>query len=222
MKHRALPAAALIALPLQYGAASATPLDAAFEILRNDRPIGMHWVDVEETGDGLSVNTRIEMKVKFGPITMFRYEHRSEEFWRDGVLQTLDSWTDSNGRLLQLKAERTGDTLIVQGEDYDGPVPASAAPSSYWNKAIVDAEYLLNTQTGALIPISKEPLGMTETPAGFDAEKFRLTGTVALDLWYDGPRWVGADFIVRGERLKYRLVEDDRAAQIPIQSAAGN
>ncbi len=207
MKNALLLAALLVAAAAPSGA-SASPLDAAFDIFRKGQPIGYHAVDVEETPDGTIVDTRIRMQVKFGPVTLFHYDHEAREVWRDGTLQSLTSRTDNNGRRMALDVVREGAALIVEGQDYQGEAPPGAIPSSYWNKAIVDAEYLLNTQTGALIPITKTALGMTAAPGGAIAEHYRLTGTVALDLWYDEARWVGADFIVRGEALTYRPVDD--------------
>lgn len=202
-------------------AAEASSLDAAFEILRKGDPIGFHAVNVEETPDGARVETRIRMKVKFGPVTLFRYEHDARELWRDGALQSLTSRTDNNGRKMELEVNREGDVLVVEGQDYQGEAPADAIPSSYWNKAIVDTRFLLNTQTGAVIPVTKESLGATRAPNGAEADHYRLTGSVALDLWYDDRRWVGADFVVRGERLRYRLAKDEDQAKISARAFGG-
>jgi hypothetical protein len=204
----ALPIFAFIFALAAPAAASASPLDAAFDILRKGDPIGFHAVDIEETPEGTIVDTRIRMRVRFGPVTLFHYDHEAREIWRDGALRMLTSRTNNNGRRMTLDVVREGDALIVDGQDYQGEAPPGAIPSSYWNKAIVDADYLLNTQTGALIPITRTELGETAAPSGAPAEQYRLTGTVALDLWYDDARWVGADFVVRGEALTYRLADD--------------
>ena len=39
-----------------------------------------------------------------------------------------------------------------------------------------------------------------------EAERVRMTGTLTVDLWYDGNgRWIGCEFEVRGQRIQYRL-----------------
>lgn len=206
---------ALAVLALAPSAAAAASLDAAFDILRKGDPIGFHAVNVEETADGAArVETRIEMKVKFGPIPVFTYEHLSTETWRDGLLQTIESRTDNNGREETLNVRREGDGLIVNGTRYQGPGPGDAIPSSYWNKAIVSTKTLLDTQNGRLIDVKTENLGVTPSPAGDEAEQHKLSGTVDLNLWYDGARWVGADFVVRGQALTYRLVDSQKQAQL--------
>ncbi len=205
----------LAALALAPSIAAAASLDAAFDIIRKGDRIGFHAVKVEDTGDGgVRVDTRIEMQVKFGPIPVFRYEHVSTETWRDGVLQSVESRTDNNGKAESLTARREGDVLLIDGTRYKGEGPGDAIPSSYWNKAIVSTKTLLDTQNGRLIDVQIENLGETPSPTGAPAEQHKLTGTVDLNLWYQGERWVGADFVVRGQPLTYRLVDTARQAQL--------
>lgn len=207
--------AVVAALSSIVGGAAASELDAAFDIIRKGDRIGFHAVNVEETSNGgTRVETRIEMQVKFGPIPVFRYEHSSTETWRDGLLQTVESRTDNNGKQESLKVRREGDGLVIDGTRYQGPGPGDAVPSSYWNKTIVSTKTLLDTQNGRLIEVTIENLGQTPTPAGATAEEHKLTGTVDLNLWYQGGRWVGADFIVRGQALTYRLIDSQKQAQL--------
>lgn len=210
-----LPLSFFAALASSLASASASELDAAFDIIRKGDRIGFHAVNVEETADGgTRVETRIEMQVKIGPIPVFNYEHLSTETWRDGLLQTVESRTDNNGNEETLSVRREGEALIVDGTRYQGPGPGDAVPSSYWNKAIVSTKTLLDTQNGRLIDVKIENLGQTASPTGVRAEQHKLTGTVDLNLWYDGARWVGADFIVRGQALTYSLVDSQKQAQL--------
>lgn len=185
--------------------AGAETLGATFDILRKGEPIGYHRVDVQRSGDNAEVRTEIRMKVKLGPIVLFRYEHDAEEVWRGGRLASLTSRTNNDGERTAVTATRLGETLMVDGSAYNGAAPEGAFPSSYWNKAIINAPALLNTQTGEIIEIETTQLGKTATPDGVSAEHYRLTGTVALNLWYEGERWVGSHFVIDGEELTYRL-----------------
>lgn len=198
----------LAAILMSSAMAGAAELDAAFDIIRKGDRIGYHAVKVEETGDGtVRVATRIEMQVKFGPIPVFRYEHVANETWRNGRLESLSSTTDNNGKPESLSVRREGEALLIDGTRFQGTGPGDAIPSSYWNRAIVSTSTLLDTQNGRLIEVTTANLGQTTSPAGAPAEQHRLTGSVDLNLWYDGPRWVGADFVVRGQALSYRLVD---------------
>jgi len=198
--------------------AFAADLDAGFNIIRKGERIGYHAVNVEETADGQTrVETRIAMKVKIGPIPVFRYEHVSSEIWQGGLLQTIESRTNNNGKEESLSVRRDGESLFIDGTEFKGRGPGDAAPSSYWNKSIVGAKTLLDTQNGRLIDVRIENLGATRSPTGAPAEQHRLTGTVDLNLWYDGAQWVGAEFVVRGQALTYRLVDDALREQLFAQ-----
>ncbi len=190
--------------------ASASELDANFLIKRKDKMIGYHRVDVTDTEAGQRVETMIEMKVKFGPIPVFRYKHASIETWRDGELVSFESTTDRNGDDFYVRAARTDEGIMIDGAKYKGPAPEGALPSSYWNKSLVEATTMINTQHGKILDIEVTPMGLTEAEHGAVAEEYKLVSSDLLHLWYDGPRWVGARFTVDGEELVYELAEDDR------------
>ena len=190
--------------------ASASELDANFLIKRKDKVIGFHRVEVTDAETGRRVETTIEMKVKFGPIPVFRYKHASVEEWRDGVLVSINSATDRNGKDMSVRAARTEEGFMIDGTQYKGPAPEGALPSRYWKKDLVEAAAMINTQHGQILDIEVTPLGLTEAEHGAVAEEYKLVSSDLLHLWYDGPRWVGARFTVDGEELVYELVEDER------------
>ena len=190
--------------------ASASELDANFLIKRKDKVIGYHRVEVTDTETGQRVETAIEMKVKFGPIPVFRYKHAAVEEWRDGELISLNSTTDRNGTDLYVRAARTEEGLMIDGARYKGAAPEGALPSSYWKKDLVEATRMINTQHGQILDIEVTSMGETETEHGALAEEYKLVSLDLLHLWYDGPRWVGARFTVDGEELVYELAEDKR------------
>lgn len=207
-----------LALPVEAGASE---LGAAFEIVRKGDPIGVHIVDVTPREDGFDVSTRIAMRVKFGPVTLFRYAHHAVEHWRNGRLERLTSTTEEGGTRQDLTVERVGETFLVDGSAFKGVAPADAIPSSYWNKSILETDRLLNTQTGEIIDVSVADLGVTTAPGGAPAQHHRLTGSVSLDLWYDDLRWVGADFTVRGERLSYRPIDGEAQRRLATKMEVG-
>ena len=190
--------------------AAARDLDAKFLIERKGKVIGYHAVEITPTGAGARVDTRIEMRVGLGPITLFRYDHQATEIWRGEDLISLVSETDNNGDQTYVDAKRYGDRLMIRGSGYEGPAPAGAMPSSYWDKDLVRADAMINTQTGEILEIETSLVGETVAPNDRRAEQYRLVGTLALNLWYDGERWVGSNFTVDGEELTYILVDEPR------------
>ncbi|MEX0643699.1 MAG: DUF6134 family protein [Parvularculaceae bacterium] len=198
---------AICALAASLSSAAAADIDAAFDIIRKGERVGYHVVQARETADGLVVETRVELKVKFGPLPLYRYRHVAVEHWRDGELQWISSKTNDNGERAYLEARRENGVLIVDGAAYQGPAPMDTMPASYWNRSVVSATTVLNTQDGELIAVETSRLGATAAPFGGEGEQFRVVGTVALDVWYDGENWIGFDCLVDGEELTYRRVE---------------
>ena len=190
--------------------ASATDHDANFLIKRAGKVIGFHQVDISKTANGMLVETTIRIRVKFGPIPLFRYEHKAVEEWRGGELYSLTSETNNNGEDCFVRLARADDGFEIDGSGFSGIAPFSAMPPSYWNKDLIKANSLINTQTGELIEVTVTELGHTSAPHQIRAEQYRIVGTLALDLWYDGPQWVGSNFTIDGEELTYELAPQAR------------
>ena len=190
--------------------ASARDLDANFLIKREGKVIGFHQVQVRETEEGTVVETEIEMRVKLGPIPLFKYDHDAREVWQGGEVVSIESKTNYNGDKTSVFAEREDGVLQIDGSNYQGPAPAGAVPSSYWDKGLVAADSLINTQNGEIIDVTIQPLGETYAPHNVKAEEYRVSGTMDLNIWYDGQRWVGSHFVVDGEELTYELVADEQ------------
>ncbi len=202
-------------------AAYAEPPDAVFEILRKGERIGFHVVESEETADGLIVSTHVRMRVKFGPIPVYGYAHQAVELWRGGALQGLQSRTEDNGTSMSLSLRSEIGRLIIDGTAWRGAAPQGAAPSSYWNRAVIGAATHINSQNGELIDVETTYAGRSVAPNGEPADRYRIRGTVVADFWYEGERWVGSSFTIDGEELVYRLVDPQSVAILaPIRSTS--
>jgi len=99
---------------------------------------------------------------------------------------------------------------LIDGTDYKGPAPANAVPPSYWDKSLITSNALINTQTGEIIEVGVEHVGQTPAPDNQEAEHYHVSGTVELDIWYDGSQWIGSHLFVDGEELIYELVAGER------------
>ena len=76
-----------------------------FDVLLDDKPIGVHTFAVEDTGTQLRLETTASFDVKFLFITAFRYRHQNTEVWQDGCLSSIDAVTDSNGKELVVRGQ---------------------------------------------------------------------------------------------------------------------
>ncbi len=177
------------------------PDDVAFDVYRNGAPFGEHVVSFDEKADGaLQVQVEIELRVGFGPLTVFRYEHESEEVWVGDDLVSLTASTLKDG-------ERVRFSLSNDDERYE--TVAGLMPSSHWSGYPPGLPAVLNTETGEPMPVEIEELGLEtiQTATGpVEARRIRMVGSVAVDLWYDlDGRWVGCAFSIRGQDIEYRL-----------------
>jgi hypothetical protein len=81
---------------------------------------------------------------------------------------------------------------------------------AYWDPRILDAERLLNSQTGELVPVRVTPLGQDTLAVRGEsrtADRYRISGKdLQIDVWYSDDRWVGLEALTDGgRRLRYEL-----------------
>lgn len=198
---------ALLATPAQ--AAPSTAGQVEFEVLRNGQPFGRQVVRVSGADGRFNVESRADLSVAVGPVTVFRYEHVCSEAWDGGVLARLNCSTLRDGRRTRVQAVRDGDELRVTGTQGETEFPLGALPTSWWTKPAANVTSMIDTETGARMPLRVSHLGRETIEAGgawIEADRVRVQGTVSVDLWYDAQgRWVGCAFATRGQRIVYRL-----------------
>jgi len=184
----------------------------AFDVFRGNSPFGTHILRFEQNGDELRVTTDVDLRVRIGPITAFRYEHDSIEIYRSGALVSLETSTLRDGERLAVDIVRSGDVYSGQGSDEDGNarivnLPSSLLPSSHWGGYAVGLETVLNTETGSEMPVTITDLGMAWIDVGgrsIETRHVRMEGSLTLDLWYDAnDEWVRSQFSVRGQDITY-------------------
>lgn len=175
-----------------------------FVVLRDGRPIGTHWVEIEQAGGETRVHISITLDVRFGFIPLYSYRHESREIWKDGRLMSLQSQTDDDGRTMTVSARASADGLHIVGPAGAFVAPPATVPTSYWNRALLDDRPLLDTQDGRLLGVRRLALGQ-----GW----WRLEGDLNLDVAYaaDGS-WSGlrfhhkdADFLYLSQKMAEHL-----------------
>jgi hypothetical protein len=183
-----------------------------FQVLREDSVIGSHMLTFDRAADGLIVHIAVDLAVKFGPITLYRYKHRATETWRSGVVTAIDADTDDNGKKFSIHGRRSADGLVVEGTGIGRyTAPENALPATHWNRAMLDGP-MINTQNGQLMRPKVTSLGVEDIQAGqnrlLSATHYVLSGDVDLDTWYDATsRWVGIRFKAgEGSLIQYRKV----------------
>lgn len=209
---------ALLVATLQISSAwAAAPGGVEFEVLRNGAPFGRHVVSVREASERIEVESRVELRVGVGPLTLFLYEHGCNETWRRGALSELRCTTLRDGRRTQIVARRDGSRLRVAGEEGEVFFPVDALPTSWWIRPPIGDTAMIDTETGARLALRVTDMGPDTVQAGgvrISAQRIRVQGRLIVDLWYDAQgRWVGCAFTARGQRIVYRLASPHDAAR---------
>lgn len=180
------------------------PQDYSFAILRNGAEIGRHDIRFSRQGDALAVAIDISIDVSFGPIPIYRYSHHNDELWHDGRLVAITTVTQENGEHFSVDGAVTEEGFRIEGEEGAIVAAAGIIPTSYWNKAILERDTLLDSQRGTLMDItSVEPVRATEDGAACHA----LKGDLPLTLCYAGDRLVKLAFDFEGSHIEYQPID---------------
>ncbi len=181
-------ALALSACPLAALAAPPAGGRLRFIVSRNGKDVGEHLMSFAVSGDTVSVTTDASLRIKLGPVPVFRYTHHAEEKWKAGRIETLSTRTNSNGKLETVQASRTANGVAVQSNKGRIMAPAAANPLSHWNSAILDGP-LFNPQTGKMLQLTAARKGREQVAlasgAKVAASRWSLTGETMIDDWYD-------------------------------------
>lgn len=200
--------ATLTSLPSSWTASDGAVID--FSVLRNGKPFGQHVLtfDRDESGE-LKVTSDVDLEVKIGPFTAFKYRLDSVERWEDGQLISLTASSNNDGRKGTVSAQAEDDALVVESTKFEGELPLSTIPSSHWNRLQVYQSQMLSTETGEVLDIAVEVIGNDQVVVDgetVETTHYRLKSDITVDLWYDSQsRWVKLAFETRGQDITYVL-----------------
>ena len=196
-----------------------------FNVLLDEKPIGSHSFRLKQEDAGLRVQTEAAFDVEVLFVPVFSYRHSNTEVWRGGCLQQIQSQTDSNGDRYRVLGQTVGDEFLVNTESetqtYTGDCVMSFA---YWDRNILSQNRLLNAQTGELIDVDVEPLGvrlLTLDGRQVAADGYRIVSTaekVDIRVYYrrsDG-RWLSLESkLENGRVMRYRPQRQQLAGGMP-------
>lgn len=174
-----------------------------FDILRKGNKIGEHRITFQPDATGLTVKVDIDIKVKLGPIPVYRYTHSNTERWENGRLVSIETVTNDNGDNYRVSGRAKGDNFVVSGIEGELTLPGSIIPTSYWQAETVSQSVLLDTQRGVAIDVTTQPKGSDAPNTG---TKYAMTGDLELQIWYDGQELEKLAFETDGVLIEYRKV----------------
>ena len=184
-------ACAALALPALPGAAEpwvppGKRLD--FAILRNGEEIGRQTLAFSRADGELAVDTRVEIAVKVLFVTVHRFRRSARSVWRDGRVRSYTARTDDNGTKSRLDIAVRGDSLAIDADGTPRTAPRALKLREFWNIDILSETRVIDTRTGEVEEISVSGPQETALELGgkrIPARRYRLTGKVPRDLWYD-------------------------------------
>lgn len=191
--------------------ASAYPSILKFRVQREGSPIGYVMERYRAEGDDLLVDVFIAFQVKLAFITVYRYEHRAREVWRDGRLIRLDTITNDDGDAQQVTGRAGSGGFSIEGPQGALTAPADILPSSYWHPNFTEQSRMLDSQKGRILEFDIAKLGSERIEAlgqPVEADRFAMRGDIDLDFWYDADRvWQKMAFTIKGGYMEYTRVE---------------
>lgn len=202
----------------------ATPTNATemwqFNVLYDGKSVGSHSFEVTRDTDTIEVQSKASFDIKFLFITAYKYRHQAQETWRDGCLQSLNSSTDANGDIFEVKADQNASTFDIVVKENETLMNYSVADCAgafaYWDPALLQRSTLINVQTGIPEAVTVTDLGVQSvTIPGLPAvaRHLNISGKdILIDVYYaeDNDRWVGLRSDTEGGgELVYTLLQEE-------------
>ncbi len=214
LRHRVVSLGMVLSMIAVSPASAMEPdLSWRFGVLLDDKRIGFHNFHVSRDGDRQLLETEAEFDVKFLFFTAFRYRHQNVESWNDGCLSSIDASTNSNGRELDVRGRRAADGFEVTGKAGSSTLPDCVRTFAYWNPDILEADRLLNSQTGEYEDVSVAFESDDVVNVGdrtVHALRYRLSAKAGdITLWYStvDRRWLALEAPAKGGRtIRYEPI----------------
>ena len=183
----------------------------AFDVFRDGSKFGTHIVSFSQSGDTLTVDSDVELKVTLGPLTLFHYVHDVTERYSAGRLVSVAARTKRDGKWKQLAVSAAEAGFSVAGAAFKGILTGVVIPSTHWNIAEMKQPAMFSTETGAMLPIIVTDMGLEQVKVGegmIEARRYLVKSEITASFWYDASgRWVKCAFEAQGSKVDYVLRE---------------
>jgi hypothetical protein len=159
-----------------------------YVVLHGGEPIGSYRVNIARNGNEIEIEAASDLKVRFGPLTVFEFAHQRRELWRDRELVKSIAQTTKNGEFYDIKITRRaeGYKRVVNGREdqLEDPVRVLAL----WHDDLFEHEFFISPLEDKLYRLSVDFVGEERIEIGdqrVQALHYRMTGDSERELWYD-------------------------------------
>jgi len=159
-----------------------------YTVMRDGASIGTHHVTVTPQGLDTKVEEKTDVAVTFGPITLFHMEHRRDEIWHDGELESLTAHTNKNGDVydIEITRETDGYKRIINGRtDRFDP---SVKPLTLWHEDLFKYTSFFSPMDDRTFEVSVDYVGTEKLDLigrSVDAFIYRVSGDTNREIWFD-------------------------------------
>jgi hypothetical protein len=184
------------------------------------------WVDGKRGGEyHMTINRQDDGSVTmtgqadvllsfFAGLKKYTYSYRGTEVWKDDKLVSLSSSSNDDGKEYTVTAMPEGGNLHLKVNGQDRMIRPDVWLTTYWHLPAGPqrngAVPLLDADTGRELNGSLQYIGVNPLTISGQTQnyaRYRLTGGVQVDLWYDGTdRLVRQEWIEDGHKSILELV----------------
>jgi Domain of unknown function (DUF6134) len=202
-------AAAVVVLVLFSAGAQASTETTRFAITRNGEQIGVHLIEVNRSGQEISVTVVTDLTVKVLFVTAYRLQLTASERWVNGRLVALSSRSDNNGTRHFVSVAAKGFSLEVKVDGKVTLIDPNIMSASFWNPELLGRPIILDAQDGQIMPVSVRDGGeedLTINGRIVKAHRYTINSRYSQDVWYDDQaRLVQAKLVASdGSVIMYR------------------
>lgn len=179
-----------------------------FKVTLDDREIGYHNFEVRQH-DGLEqIDSEARFKVNVLFITAYKYAHDNSETWKNDCLRSIESVTNDNGTDYDISGAVTSEGFsLLRNEVRTALEQECVQTFAYWNPGILEAQRLLNSQTGEVEPVQIDFLGEKNVVVdglNVPSDEYVIsTPNGDIKVWYAqaNGQWLGLETLTEGDRL---------------------
>jgi len=185
----ALAAGALVSTPAAARRLFPAGVTDRYVAWQGKRMIGRQQFSFRREPGRFLVDAQVDMRFESSAKGVIGYSHESREVWETGWLQRLDSRTRIDQRLQEVRAERNGGSLMVDGSDV-GPFQISTylVPSNLWHRDSRLVNAFIDVENGSIRLVRPRYVGkqtLQQSGGTVEAQHYSIRGQLNREAWYD-------------------------------------
>jgi hypothetical protein len=184
--------AALVILAALWPALGAVDPAAAettrFVVTRDGDRIGTSTIEIDRSGDDVTVRTATDLTVNVLFLTAYRFKQMTTERWSNGHLVNLNATTDNNGTRHKVAVRSSGDQLQLAVDGKTSRLDNEIVPSTLWNPEFLRHSVMLDVGDGTVMPVSVIDNGADTLSLDgneVQAHHYTLKARYSEGVWYD-------------------------------------